>query len=348
MAANSGADLISGTTDRRMFALKAEELYLSKDRSPHSTVASVSGQKFEELPPGSAHGRTRALLKIQDGCDNFCTYCIVPYVRGRSRSLPLAKASQYARELEKKGYREIIITGIEISSYGKDFIKQESPVSILNAIQAISSAAPKTRLRLGSLDPSIMTDALCKKLSEIPNLCNHFHLSLQSGCDETLRRMGRKYTSSEVQKSIESIRNHFKDPAITADLITGFPGETKDEFDQTMKFIKNAAFSDMHTFPYSQRPGTKASKMPEQQENDVKKKRAQEATEVANENAEKFKHSQIGKITGVLFEKQKNDLSTGHSSNYLEISVKEKIKQNTIKSVRISTVLNGAVYGEIV
>jgi len=277
-------------------------------------------------------------LKIQDGCDNFCTYCIVPYIRGRSRSLPLDRVAEYAKQLEEQGYKEIIITGIEISSV--------SPC-LITAIKTISTAAPDTRLRLGSLDPAIVTEEFCKNLSKIPNICNHIHLSLQSGCDSTLQRMGRKYSTNQALKSIEAVRKYFKNCGVTADLITGFPGETEDEFEQTLEFIKKAAFSDMHIFPYSMRPGTKAAKLTGQIDKSIKKERARIAIETAQEMADIFKRAQIGKTVEVLFEQYKNGISTGHSSNYLEINVKGKAERNTIRSVKVATLQKDKLYGNM-
>ena len=338
-----GVDLISGTTDRRGFVLNVEELYVTKGASPFvSGVPADTFKTFEELPPGIAANRTRALLKIQDGCDNFCTYCIVPHIRGRSRSLPLKRVAEYAKQLEDQGYKEIVITGIEISSY--------SP-SLITAVQTISKAAPNTRLRLGSLDPAVMTDDFCHELSRIKNLCNHFHLSLQSGCNETLQRMGRKYTTAQTLITIELLRDRFKDCGITADLITGFPGETDTEFKQTINFIKKAAFSDMHIFPYSPRPGTKASMLPDQIEKNTRKERAKEATEIAAKTADDFKRAQIGKTVEVLFEQEKNGASTGHTGNYLMVSVQKgliEIGRNTIKQVKITNIKNDMLLGEII
>jgi len=262
--------------------------------------------------------------------------------------LPPERVAEDARKLEEQGYKEIVITGIEISSYGKDMETQESKGTLLSAIQTIHAAAPNVRLRLGSLSPAIISDEFCLELSKIPNLCNHFHLSLQSGCDATLERMGRKYAAVQVLKSIEMIRSRFKDCAVTADLIVGFPGETEAEFNQTLEFIKKAVFSDMHIFPYSIRKGTKAADMPDQVEKSVKKERARAAAGIAAEMAYEFKHAQIGKITEVLFEKEKNGISTGHTSNYLEIGIKGKIERNTVEKVEIISIKNGKLHGEMI
>jgi len=342
-------------------------------RQKEKLMYKASSQQIEELPPGGNSSRTRALLKIQDGCDNFCTYCVIPLARGHSRSLPPERIAEYAARLDMQGYKEIIITGIEISSYGKDLGSGNgsgsddgsgsdssggdnsndngdvrgidgknktisSPITVIDAIQTIHAAAPNVRLRLGSLDPSIMTDDFIKRLSKIPKLCNHFHLSLQSGCDETLRRMGRKYDTSRVKQAISSIRAHNADCGITADLITGFPGETEAEFEQTLSFIRAAKFTDMHVFPFSMRPGTKAAKMPGQLDKKIKKERVRIATDVANDMAYGFKKSQVGKTVEVLFEKEKGGYSIGHSGNYLEIAVKGKFDKNSIYNVRITGV----------
>jgi len=341
--AELGVDLIGGTSDRLGFALDATgDGVLSQNATIHRPPVA-----FEELPPGNSTSRTRALLKIQDGCDNYCSYCIVPYIRGRSRSLPLELVAEYAKQLNEQSYLEIVITGIEISSYGKDLGKQ-----MIDAIRNISAAAPNARLRLGSLDPALLTGEFCSELSVIKNLCNHFHLSLQSGCDETLQRMGRRYTTSQVLKSIEAIRAHFnkdgKNCGITADLITGFPGETEDEFDKTLDFIKKAMFSDMHIFPYSLRPGTKAAAMPGQVDNNTGRERVRKAIEIAQEMEKDFKNSQIGKTVEVLFEQEKKGLSIGHSENYSQVAVREKVKRNSIKKVKITGIKNSVLTGEIV
>jgi len=354
------ADIISGTADRQELVQRIETLANAANESQFPdnketlVIAATEPQSpditFEELPPGSASNRTRALLKIQDGCDNYCAYCIVPYARGRSRSLPLDRMVEYAKKLEEQGYNEIVITGIEISSYGKDFDQPQKNANhpLITAIKAISKAAPNSRLRLGSLDPAMLKDDFTKQLSEIPNLCNHFHISLQSGCDETLQRMGRKCNTKQVQKAIESLRTYFKDCGITADLITGFPGETEEEFKQTLAFIENAAFSDMHIFPYSLRTGTKAEKMPNQIDKNIRKERAKKAAASAKEMSADFKQAQIGKTASVLFEQEKDGLCIGHSSNYLEIAVKEKVGKNSIHNVKITTIKNGVLTGEII
>jgi len=331
-----GADLVSGTGDKADFALKAEALVERGDvrQGDGSTV----------LLPGAVAGRTRALLKIQDGCDNFCSYCIVPYARGRSRSLPLETVAGHARLLESKGFREIVITGIEISSYGKDI---ESNATLADAVHIIGGAAPGARLRLGSLDPGAVTGSFCAQLQTIGNLCGHFHLALQSGCDETLLRMGRKYDTGTVRSVISRLRDSFPGCGITADLITGFPGETDGEFETTLAFIKEAAFSGMHVFPYSQRPGTPAAALPGQISRIVRQGRASVAAAVAKKMADEFRLGQVGKIRGVLFERKTGGYWDGLTDNYIRIAVKNGGARNTVLPVRITGADGSLVWGEV-
>ena len=387
-AESLGADLIGGSGNRGAFALEIEMLVqglgvLETDDS------SVSGcEFFEELPPGAADGRTRALLKIQDGCDNYCAYCVIPYARGRSRSLSPERAVEYARRLCAAGFCEIVVTGIEISSYGKFFgnvsrsgkaADNEMHVNnselanhscdsvsrsrdlltgsgdsflscgdLAGVIRAISSAVPSTRLRLGSLDPAFVTESFCEELCKAANLCAHFHLSLQSGCDETLKRMGRRYTTGSVMAAISFLRRYFPDCGLTADLITGFPGETDVEFVRTLEFIEAAAFSDMHIFPFSPRHGTRAAIMPDQIAKSVRVERAHAATAVAAGMAREFKLSQIGKTADVLFERERGGFMLGHSGNYIEVSVKHGGEKNTLQRVLLTDVSDdGAVFGVI-
>ena len=366
-----GADFVGGAGMRLDFALEIERLAAQRGTGTNMVAAPSSFRAFEELPPGSgATAKTRALLKIQDGCDSFCAYCVVPYTRGRSRSLPVGRAVEQARQLEEQGFREIVVTGIEIASYGRDLqVKQgdcssasfntsgamtpgdeaeEPSPCFTSAVQAIAAAAPRARIRLGSLDPRAITEDFCRALEVIPNLCNHFHLSLQSGCDATLLRMGRKYGSGEVRDSIGSLRRFFPDCGITADLITGFPGETDEEYESTLGFIKEAGFTGMHIFPFSPRPGTRAAAMPGQIEKSVRIRRARTASEAAEQIARDFVASQVGKIVQVLFERKRDGLWTGHSANYLEVSVRSGGGKNVVLPVRITGADEGIIWGEVI
>ena len=251
-------DLISGTAGRMAFlddleaALEDRRAARLAGEGPRMTVDDALRRRtFEVLPAGGLEGRTRAMLKVEDGCVNFCSYCIIPYARGRVRSLPLDDCVRQARELEAAGYREIVLTGIEISSWGQDL---EGKPELMEAIEAICQGlSPDTRVRLGSLEPRTITQDFCQRAVALPNLCPHFHLSMQSGCDETLKRMNRKYDTARYLQSVQWLNQYFDRPAITTDLIVGFPQETEEEFAQTLDFIRRCAFSSMHIFPYSRR-----------------------------------------------------------------------------------------------
>ena len=317
--------------------------------TPNCQLSTLNSQlsTFEDLPLASSASspKTRALLKIQDGCDNRCAYCVIPLARGRSRSLPQHHAAEQAKQLHEQGFREIIITGIEISSYGKDI---GAHASIAAVTREIGAAAPGARIRLGSLDPGILDEGIIREFREIPNLCGHFHLSLQSGCDETLRRMGRRYSTDKISSAISMLRDSFPGCGITADLITGFPGETEEEFEITMGFIYKAAFSDMHIFPYSSRPGTKAADMPGHIDKNIKVERARAAAAAAGEMAGKFRQSQIGKTADVLFEKIRDGFHIGYTGSYIEAAVKNGGPKNSISRVLLTAYKNGVVYGEAI
>lgn len=342
-AVSLGADIVGGSGERSALAQEIERL--SDKAAPRIVLDDPENRRFfEELPPGQAAGRTRALLKIQDGCDNFCAFCVVPYARGRSRSLPVERAVSFARSLDSQGFREIVITGIEISSYGKDL---DGKPTLTEVVREISFSAPRARLRLGSLDPGAVTESFCDELCLLPNLCGHFHLSLQSGCDDTLRRMGRVYKTDSVRMAVSMLRQRFPNCGITADLITGFPGETETEFMSTLNFVEEMAFSNMHIFPFSPRPGTLANDMPGQTEKSVRRERARLATVAAGRMAGTFRFSQIGKTTGVLFERKRGGCWTGLSENYIEVTVKNGGARNSVEKVKITGVDDGVVWGNL-
>ncbi len=228
-------------------------------RGPVNNI--MTHRSFEQLPAGGLEGRTRAMLKVEDGCVNFCTYCIIPYARGPVRSLPLSAAVEQAEKLARDGYREIVLTGIEISSWGHDF---KDGTSLIELVVGICRAVPELRVRLGSLEPCTITEDFCRRAAALPNLCPHFHLSMQSGCDAVLKRMNRKYDTARYYESVTLLRGFFDRPAITTDLIVGFPGESEEEFTSTLEFVEKCAFSAMHIFPYSRRTGTPAAKMADQ------------------------------------------------------------------------------------
>ena len=312
-----GVDLIAGTGDRTGFVRLLEQEW--ERRRPITALDDPFRRRdFEGLPAGGLEGRTRAMLKIEDGCVNFCSYCIIPYARGRVRSLPAEQAAAQAARLAEQGYREIVLTGIEISSWGQDLGPE---ASLTELVEAVCAAAPECRVRLGSLEPRTVTRAFCRAAARLPNLCPHFHLSLQSGCDATLARMNRKYDTARFLESVELLRAHFDRPGITTDLIVGFPGETEEEFGKTLDFIRRCAFSAMHIFPYSRRPGTPAARMPGQVPNAEKERRARLAAEAAGEMEERFLAEWVGRTVPVLFEEEREGLWRGYTDRYLAVAV---------------------------
>ena len=341
-----GVDLISGTGDRTGFVDLLEREW--SDRQPITALDDAfSRRTFEPLPAGGLEGRTRAMLKMEDGCVNFCSYCIIPYARGRVRSLPLADCVRQARELEAAGYREIVLTGIEISSWGQDL---EGKPELIEAIEAICQGlSPDTRVRLGSLEPRTITPDFCRRAAALPNLCPHFHLSMQSGCDTVLARMNRKYDSNRYYESVKFLHEVYDRPAVTTDLIVGFPGETEEEFQQTLDFIQKCAFSAMHIFPYSKRPGTPAAKLPGQVLNAVKEERAHRAAQIARTMQDTYLDSWVGETVPVLFEEEREGLWRGHTTRYCEVEVQSvQPLHNQLRQVQITGHAGGALQGVLV
>ena len=328
-----GADVIYGSGDRRKF-VEAVLRSLQNGEPAEEIDDPFHRKNYEELPSGALSGRTRAMLKIQDGCVNFCTYCIIPYTRGRLRSLPIEKAADEAEALSREGYKELVLTGIEVASYGIDL---PGHPSLADAVCAIAERCGDMRIRLGSLEPTVITEEFCGRLAALGKLCPHFHLSLQSGCDRILRAMNRKYDTALFYEKTELLRSVFPDCAITCDLITGFPGETDGDHAETLAFIRKCAFSAMHIFPYSRRPGTPADKMPGQCTQKVKAQRAREAKEIALRMQEEYLDRQIGRTLPVLFETtEKEGRCFGHSDNYLLVSVTGEDLSGQLKKVRIT------------
>ena len=335
-------DLIAGTGDRTGF-LDLLERETEERRRLVALDNSFDRREFEVLPAGGLEDRTRCLLKVEDGCVNFCSYCIIPYARGRVRSLPLDRAAEQAAGLKAAGYREIVVTGIEISSWGQDF---KDGKSLIDLLETIAAAAPGVRLRLGSLEPRTVTEDFCRRAAQMPDLCPQFHLSMQSGCDETLRRMNRKYDTARYLQSVELLKAHFDRPAVTTDLIVGFPEETEAEFEQTLDFIRACGFARMHIFPYSIRPGTPAAKM-RQVPKSVKEDRAHRAAAVAAELQRAYLAGCVGQTYPALFEQPKDGWFFGHAPNYAEVLVKGEGLHNQIRPVTITSADGEFLYGTI-
>ncbi len=339
-----GVDLVSGSAGRMGFLDKLEELHRRRTDRVVSVDPALARREFERLPAGGAAGRTRAMLKVEDGCVNFCSYCIIPYARGPVRSLPLAEAAGQARRLAGEGYHEVVLTGIEISSWGHDLRTGEG---LADLIEAVCAAAPGLRVRLGSLEPRTITEDFCRRTAALPALCPHFHLSLQSGCDAVLARMGRKYDTERYHRSIRLLNGYFPDAGITTDLIVGFPGETQEEFEQTLRFLQSCAFSGVHVFPYSRRPGTPAASMPGQLSKEEKEARARRAIALAAEMEQSWLESRIGRTVPVLFEEEKDGWWQGHAPDYALVRAKGEQLHDRVLPVRIEAVDRGALTGRI-
>ena len=339
-----GAAVVFGSGDRIGFVDALERAVM--EQIPSSCVDDpFRRRQIERLPAGAVSGRTRASIRIQDGCANFCTYCIIPYTRGRVRSLPVSEAAQQAAELAAAGFRELVITGIEIASYGKDLPGNDR---LADVVSAVAAAAPGVRLRLGSLEPRIITPALCEVLAGLEGFCAHFHLSLQSGAAETLRRMGRRYTPEQFYAAVGLLRTVFPKCGLTADLITGFPGETEAEHTESLAFIQRCGFSAMHVFPYSVRPGTKAAGMDGQVPKAVREQRAEQARAAAGQMQAAYLASCVGDVRPVLFETAQGSGGQGHADNYCLVQVSEKIPAGVVRNVKIEAVQGKTLVGSTV
>ena len=335
-------DLIAGTGDRTGFITLLEQA--ADERARITAIdRAFDRREFEVLPAGGLEDRTRAMLKVEDGCVNFCAYCIIPYARGPVRSLPAASAAAEVRRLGEEGYREIVVTGIEISSWGRDLPGEPG---LMDLIETVCRAAGDMRVRLGSLEPRTVTEDFCRRGAALPNLCPHFHLSLQSGCDATLRRMNRKYGAARYRESVDLLNRYFHRPAVTTDLITGFPGETEEEFAATLAFIRQCAFADMHIFPYSIRPGTPAAEM-EQVPKAVKEERAARAAAAAREMRDAYLAACVGEVYPVLYEQSADGLCRGHAPNYAGVAVRGEGLHNQVRLTRIVSAGGGVLLGEL-
>ena len=340
---NLGADVIGGSGGRQEFVdmmLAALETKMHREKLDNA----LRRREFEILPAGGLEERTRAMLKVQDGCVNFCSYCIIPYTRGPIRSAPIELAVEQTKQLKEKGYREITVTGIEIASWGADLPGKPTLASLL---EAVCAAAGDMRVRLGSLEPRIVTEEFCERLKKLPNLCPQFHLSMQSGCDTVLERMRRKYDTARYLQSVELLKAAFPGCAVTTDMIVGFPGETEEEFENSLEFIRKCGFADMHIFPYSRRPGTPADKMPGQLGNDTKEARSRAAIAVAEKMSRAFRENLIGSTQEVLFEEESGDYYVGHTPNYVKVYAQGENLHNVVRSVKITGLYQDGLLGEL-
>ena len=348
-AAKTGADVVSGSGGREEFLQRLLALWQEKEaggvcRQDVAVDNALQRRTFECLPAGGMRERTRAMLKVQDGCNNFCTYCIIPYARGPVRSEPLDRAVAQTRALAEAGYREVVVTGIEIASWGWD-LKDGS--SFADLVEAVCAAAGTMRVRLGSLEPRVVDEDFCRRLSAFDNLCPQFHLSLQSGSDTVLQRMRRKYDTARYLQSVRLLRQWFPGCAVTTDLIVGFPGETEAELEDSLAFARECGFAAMHVFPYSRRPGTPADAMPDQVPKAVKAERAARASSVAEELRRQYDTALIGSVQEVLFEQTEDGFFTGHAKNYIKVYARGDGLHNVVKQVRITALRNDGIEGEL-
>ena len=338
-----GIDVIGGSGQRQAFV----EMLLDaagEKRHEEQLDNALGRREFECLPAGGLEERTRAMLKVQDGCVNFCTYCIIPYTRGPIRSAPLEVAVAQAKELAVRGYREIVLTGIEIAGWGQD---QPGKPELALLVEEICKAVPDLRIRLGSLEPRVVTEDFCRRLSVFPNLCPQFHLSMQSGSDTVLSRMKRKYDTARYYQSVELLRKFFPECAVTTDMIVAFPGETEEEFAESLAFIRKCAFADMHIFPYSRRPGTPADKMPGQHNNATKEARSRAAIALAEEMSRAYREGFIGRTLEVLFEEREGEFYTGHAPNYIKVYARGENLHNEIRTVTVLEIYRDGVIGRL-
>ncbi len=325
-------DLVLGTSEKNNIVKYVEDFFSSKEAIEE--VSDVMHQsEFLDFGSVTYTEKTRAVIKIQDGCDRFCSYCIIPYARGRVRSRKIESIVKEVEQITQEGIKEIVITGIHIASYGKDF---KDGTSLIDLLEAINQVSDLKRIRLSSIEPTIITEEFMERLIKIDKLCPHFHLSLQSGCTETLKRMNRRYTAEEFEKCTELLRKNYPDCALTTDIIVGFPGETEEEFKQTYKFLSKIKFYQMHVFKYSPREGTKAAVMPNQISPEKKEERSRMLIELSHKNEAEYKQKFINKTVEVLFEQPERDYIIGHTPNYLKVAVKGNMDlENQIKKVQI-------------
>ena len=341
----SEVDIILGT-DKKAYVYSAVLEFL-KNKERQNLVCDISSQcDFEELEVTSFDDRTRAFLKVQDGCNNFCSYCIIPYARGRIRSRSLENSLNEAKRLAEHGFSEIVLVGIHLASYGKD--TGESLIDLLTGLNNIDGIK---RIRMGSLEPTLFDDDFTKKISGLSKICRHFHLSLQSGCDETLKRMNRKYLTEDYRKSVNRIRKALPDSAITTDIMVGFPGETDEEFEKTLSFAKEISFAEAHIFKYSIRKGTVAEKMENQIEPHIKEERSKKLIALTKKTQNEFLNSYIGKEVEVLFEREHKGISglyEGKTDNYITVIAKSKEDlSGKFKTVKINAVKKGIAEGTL-
>lgn len=343
-AAFSEADIITGSTNRSGL-VGLVQTYLQTGERIVQIIPHEKKESFEKMSLSNFSGRTRAFVKIQDGCDRYCSYCIIPYARGPVRSKPINDMVAELTSLAQQGFQEIVLVGINLPCYGKDL-----DLRLIDAVEAACAVPGIRRIRLGSLEPELLSDEDLGRLAKLGKFCPQFHLSLQSGCDRTLKAMNRHYDTAEYSRIVARIRAIFENPSITTDLVTGFPGETQEDFAQTEKYVRDLGLAKAHVFPFSAREGTRAAKMPDQLSKSEKESRCQTLIAVTDETRKAFLRSQVGRIEEVLFETTETPYGLeGYTSNYTPVCVEsEKDLRGKIYSVRITAALNDSCLGELI
>lgn len=324
-------DIILGINEKNKIVQIVEEYLANKNNIIE--VADVSKQKeFLDFGDVTYTEKNRAVIKVQDGCNMFCSYCLIPYARGRIRSRKIENVVSEIEKIAKQGIKEVVITGIHVASYGKDF--ENENIRLINLLEEINKIDGIQRIRLSSLEPTIVDEEFTQRLSKLEKICDHFHLSLQSGCDATLKRMNRKYTTARYKEATEILRKYYPNANFTTDVIVGFPGETDEEFNQTYKFLKEIGFYKMHIFKYSPRKGTVAEKLPNQVDGNIKEERSKKLIELSNNMQNEKNSKYIGKTVKVLFEEYENGYYKGHTTNYMVVKVPEKEQAGFIDNIK--------------
>ncbi len=336
-------DLLLGNNEKNKIIEYIEE-YLEENKKQVLVEDVMKQREFLNFGDITYTDKTRAVIKVQDGCDRFCSYCIIPYARGRVRSREPKSIVSEINKIANKGIKEVVITGIHIASYGKDFEEEYKLIDLLEEINKIEGIE---RIRLGSIEPLIITEEFVTRLSKLQKICHHFHLSLQSGCNETLKRMNRRYTVEDFEEIVKRLRKYYEDVILTTDIIVGFPQETEEEYKKTYNFLEKIKFYKMHVFKYSPRNGTKASMMSGQIDGKIKEQRSQQLIKLSNKEQKEYNKSYIGKEVEVLFEEEKNGYYKGHTKNYIPILCKsDKKLENKLVKVRCIDLLDESIIAE--
>lgn len=343
-------DIILGTNEKNNI-VEIVEKYI-ENNAQTANVSDVSKQcEFLDFGDVTYTEKNRAVIKVQDGCNMFCSYCIIPYARGRIRSRKIENVVSEITKIAEQGIKEVVITGIHVASYGKDFDDKTNKIRLIDLLEEINKIDGIERIRLGSLEPTIIEEEFAQRLSKLEKICDHFHLSLQSGCDETLKRMNRKYTTKRYKEATDILRKYYPNVSFTTDVIVGFPGETEKEFDTTYEFLKDIDFYKMHIFKYSPRKGTVASKMPNQIDGNIKEQRSNKLIELSDKNENKHNEKYLGKTLEVLFEEYEDGYFKGHTTNYIMVKVagvKEQEREYVDKIKKIKIIENDIKTRELI